>query len=78
MKLIDVANRLRAIADGMRRIPNRDAQEHALEINRIAADLLRSNEARREEMRGTFQSAVSERRRSSEFHAFARDHIADL
>lgn len=47
MTLPDVVRELRAIAAGMRRLPDRASQEHASRIHDLAYELLLTPEARR-------------------------------
>ena len=51
MKLHKIAGRLRAVSDALRRVPNRDLDEHSLELTQLADALVRSLEGRRAELR---------------------------
>jgi len=76
MKLHQIATRLRAVADGLRRLPNREAQDHAQEILRLSSELLRSLEARREEARAGF--LPENRRKAEALFTPRRDEIAEV
>jgi len=76
LKLHQIATRLRAVADGLLRLPNREAQDHAQEVLRLASEMLRSLEARREEVRGGFES--ENRRKAEGFFKPRRNEIAEV